>query len=204
MNNTIKALLRLLPVTIIGLLINNAILAPSSGGIEAFIESIIMCFFFVGFAVALLVTFLKDRKVYRQTHLKLSFIPAVTGMIFITSFLVTNVVATARDRSPVLIHASYVEDFYGSGFEFREDGTYKFTEIHGLVGVTFSRGKYVLKDSLITLDRSNIDDIIKSRFLIIRKRETYDTAQLIMYQINDQHHILEGSTKYMINIDKRK
>ena len=156
------------------------------------------------FVIAFLWTNYKDRRVYKQSQLKLSFIPTVIGIIFIISFFVTNIIIAARDKSLVLIKAIYVEDFYGSGFEFRENGTYKFTDIRGLVGAIYSRGNYLLKDSLIILDRDNIDDIIQSNLLVIRNEKLNGTTNQTIYQINNQHNIIEESTEFVITIDKRK
>lgn len=202
MNNIIKTFLRLLPVTVIGLLLNRGIIGQSDGGIEG-LDSLVMSFFVMCFAVAFLLTLLKDRKVYIRTKLKSSFIPTVIGIIFFVSFFVTYAVVAARDKSPVLIFAGYKEDFYGAWFEFREDGTYKYANIRGLVGVTYTRGKYTLKDSLITLDTSKIDDFIESSLLIIRK-EAYDTTEQVIYQINPQHNVVDNSTKFIISNYKRR
>jgi hypothetical protein len=199
MNNTFKTVLRLLPITVIGILLNKAIISRFDGqeAMLFIVISVIIVFYLFGF----LWTLYKDRKVYLQTKSKLSFIPTIVGLIFIISFLVTNFVLAARDKSPVLIFAGYQEDFYGAWFEFREDGTYKYANIRGLVGVTYTRGKYTLKDSLITLDKNKIEDFIKSRFLTIRK-EGYDTTQLVMYQINQQRNVIDKSAKFKVSIDK--
>jgi len=127
----------------------------------------------------------------------------IIAVLFIISLFVSKVVVAVRDRSPVLIMAGYKEDFYGAWIEFREDGTYKYANIRGLVGETFSRGKYTLKDSLITLDMNKIDDFIVSSSLIIRK-QAYDTTKQVKYQINHHHEVIDKSTKFIISIDKRE
>ncbi|MEO6455527.1 MAG: hypothetical protein ABIN97_15715 [Ginsengibacter sp.] len=201
MNIIVRTFLRLLPITIIGVLLNKAIIKRFDGQEKfvLFVISVIAVFYLFAF----LWTLYKDRKIYMKTQSKLSFIPTIIGIIFIISFFVTNVVAAARDKSPVLIFASYQNDFNGAWFEFREDGTYKYANIFGLVGVTYTRGKYTLKDSLIELDTNKLDDTIESSLLAIRK-EVYDTTQQVMYQINHQHNVIDKSTEFVVSIEKPK
>jgi hypothetical protein len=200
---TLRTFLRLLPITICGLLLNIAIVGSFNGGLDIFI-TLTLGFFGFCFLIAFLTTIIKDRNLYKQSRLKISFIPTFVGILFIVSFFITNLVVAARDKSPVLIKAIFVEDFYGSGFEFREDGTYKFTEISGLMDVTYTRGKYILKDSLITLDRKNLHDIVQSDLLVIRNEKNDSASTPTIYQINKQHGIIKESTEYEITIDKRK
>src|SRR5215210_4004219 len=130
MSNILRTFLRLLPVTVSGLLFNIVIIGRFNVGIYVLVN-LVTSFFVLCFVAAFLATLFKDRKLYKQTRSKLSFLPTVIGIIFIVSFFITYIVVAARDKSPVLIKAIYVEDFYGSGFEFREDGSYKFTDIGG-------------------------------------------------------------------------
>ena len=58
-----------------------------------------------------------------------------------------------------MLRANYDGDINGFSLEFRKDGTYKFCN-YSVLGGKYFRGKYLLKDSIITLDRNNIDDVI--------------------------------------------
>lgn len=166
-------------------------------------DGMIMLFIVVLFILAFVWTLYKDNKVYRMTQSKISYIPTSIGILFITSFFITNSVLAARDKSPILIQAGYDGGFNGAWFEFREDGTYKFINSGG-IGATYFRGKYILKDSIITLDKSNIDNAIQSNLLAIRRTEMLDTTEQVVFQINSQHQVVDKEFKFRINIDKRK
>ena len=66
-------------------------------------------------------------------------------------------------------------------------------------------GKYLLKDSIITLDRNNIDDVIKSNQLAIRKiSENYNGREYKIVQINKNHQRIENEYfNIVITIDKK-
>jgi hypothetical protein len=201
MSIILNTIFRLLPVSLIGLLLNRTIIKIADD--ETMFDGMIILFIVVLFILAFAWTLYKDNKVYRMTQSKISYIPTSIGILFIASFFITNSVLAARDKSPILIQAGYDGGFNGAWFEFREDGTYKFGNSGG-IGATYSRGKYILKDSIITLDKSNIDNVIQSKLLAIRKTEMLDTTEQVVYQINSQHQVVDKDFKFIINIDKRK
>ena len=100
--------------------------------------------------------------------------------------------------------ANYDGDINGFSLEFRKDGTYKFCN-YSVLGGKYFRGKYLLKDSIITLDRNNIDDVIKSNQLAIRKiSENYKGREYKIVQINKNHQRIENEYfDFVITIDKR-
>lgn len=156
------------------------------------------------FLISLIATILRDKKEYKLTKSNSSFLPTIVGLLFVLSFFVTNYLLTARDKSPILIQANYDGGFNGCGFEFREDGTYKFFNGSGL-GVDYFRGNFTIKDSIITLDKSDIDNVIKSKFLAIRPYQNSDTTRTkIIFQINDKHEIEDKDFGFIVNEDNRK
>lgn len=194
-------LIRLLPVTITGFLVNRFLIKTADDGF--FSDGIIFVLLLLLFALAFAWTFFKDKKAHRRTQLKASFIPTSAGILFIASFFITDAVLEARDKSPILIQAGYDGGYNGAWFEFRYDGTYKFANSGG-IGATFFRGKYTLNDSLITLDRDNIDNVIKSRLLAIRNITTFNRSENILYQINPQHQVIDNEYKFTIHMDKHQ
>lgn len=60
------------------------------------------------------------------------------------------------------------------------------------------RGNYKIKDSLITLDRSEIRNVIVSNKLAIRIDST-NTKMLI--QIDNKHSVLNDNFKFIVNDD---
>jgi hypothetical protein len=194
-------LLRLLPVIITGLLLNRTLIRTADD--EMIFDNVIIGFFVILFVLALVWTFFKDKNAHKRTQLKSSFIPTTTGILFIVSFFITNTVLAARDNSPILIQAGYNGGYNGAWFEFRKDGTYKFGNSSG-IGATYFRGKYNLNDSLITLDRENIDNVVQSRILAIRNTSTFGTIEKIIYQINPQHEVIDKEFKFTVHIDNHK
>jgi hypothetical protein len=50
------------------------------------------------------------------------------------------------------LRANYDGDINGFSLEFRKDGTYKFCN-YSILGGKYFRGKYLMKDSIITLEK---------------------------------------------------
>jgi len=191
----------MLPIIIVGLFLNAFFLSNAD---EDFMFKNEIIFLLALIFMALFVwTIYKDKKVFKRTKSRLSFLPTITAIIFIASFLITNIVLANRNNSPIIIQAGYDGGFNGAWFEFRKDGTYKFGNSGG-IGATYSQGKYILRDSLITLDKDNIDNTIQSKLLIIRKEEIIDTLEQVIYQINQEHQIIDKDFKFIIHVDNRK
>lgn len=161
--------------------------------------------FIYGFLLLLFLIFLgfsinKDFRKYQITKSFKSFIPTIIGLLILISFAVNALVLSLRDRSPVLIQASYNGDFNGAWFEFREDGTYKFVD-HAGVGADITRGNYQMKDSIIILDKNEIGNIIVSNILLLREENYGDSKFKVLYQINKNHIIINHNFKFLVNDD---
>jgi len=158
--------------------------------------------FIYGFLLLLFLIFLgfsinKDFKKYQITKSFKSFIPTIIGLLILISFAVNALVLSLRDRSPVLIQASYDGDFNGAWFEFRKDGTYKFVDHAGL-GADITRGKYEINDTLIFLDKSKIGNVIIANKLAIRMDST---NRKVLIQIDEKHSVLNDKFKFIVNND---
>jgi hypothetical protein len=193
---------RLVPVTIIGFFLNYKIVRDADD--EFIFNLFIIGGLFFLFLIALMWTNIKDIKEYKQFKFKSSFLPTIIGLLFAFSFFATNYVLKSRDNSPIIIQAGHDGGFNGAWFEFREDGTYKFGNSGG-IGATYTRGNYIIKDSIITLDKSNIDNLTLSKKLVIRevKIQGWKTKNII-YQINDKNEITDKEFAFIINTDNRK
>jgi hypothetical protein len=194
-------LLRILSVVVAGLAFGTFFLSNADDDF-VFKSEIMILLAFIFIAVAAWIIY-KDKKEFTKTKSRLSFLPTITALIFIVTFSITNICLANRDASPIIIQAGYDGGFNGAWVEFRKDGTYKFGNSGG-IGVTYSRGKYILKDSLITLDKDNIENMIQSKLLVIRKEEIIDTLEQVIYQINQEHQIIDKDFKLVIHVDKRK
>ncbi|MBI3235346.1 MAG: hypothetical protein HYZ42_15140 [Bacteroidetes bacterium] len=192
---------RLTPTLTLGLFLNYKLIKDADD--EFIFDGIVLGSLLIVFLFALLWTNIKDSKEYKQTKSKLSFIPTLSGLLVIVSLIVSNYLLKSRDNSPVLIQAGYDGGFNGAWFDFREDGTYKFANSGG-IGATYFRGTYTLKDSMIILDKSNIDIVIKTHNLVIRKIINQDsTTELLLYQINDRYEIVDKQFVFTVNEDNR-
>lgn len=153
---------------------------------------ILMFLIFLGFAIK------EDLKKYKSDKNWKSFFPTIIGIAFLISFFVVNINLSWRDNSPIIIQAGYDGGFNGAWFEFREDGTYKFGN-HAGIGADYFRGKYELKDSIITLDKNEIDKVIKTNKLAIRNDVYGDSVSKIIIQIDENHKIVDKEIKFRVN-----
>lgn len=116
------------------------------------------------------------------------------------SFAVVSLILNIRDNSRVIIYAVYDGDFNGAWFEFREDGTYKYVD-HAGIGADITRGNYQIKDSIITLDKNKIGNMIVSNTLIIREENYGNSKYKVLYQINKNNIIINRNFKFLIDND---
>lgn len=156
------------------------------------VSMILVFLIFLGFAIN------KDLKKNKSEKNWKNFFPTIIGISFLISFFVVNINLSLKDNSPILIQAGYDGGFNGAWFEFREDGTYKFGN-HAGIGADYFRGKYELKDSIITLDRNEIDNVIKTNKLAIRNEVYGDSVSKIIIQIDENHTIVDNEIKFRVN-----
>lgn len=151
------------------------------------------------FLIFLGISLRKDvSKLKKNKDLK-NFIPSIVGIIILLSFLVVNIVLKYRDNSPIIIQAGYDGGFNGCWFDFRKDGTYKFANSGG-IGADFFRGKYTLSDSIITLDKMEIDKVIKTNKLAIREIKNFDSTKIkVIFQIDKNHNIIDKNFYFIVN-----
>ena len=92
----------------------------------------------------------------------------------------------------------------GYSFEFRKDGSYLF-ENGSVLGRSQFRGKYKIKDSLIFLDKNEIDNVVKTNQLAIRYiSDNINGKNKVIVQIDKKHNRIEDKYfDFVINIDKR-
>lgn len=109
-----------------------------------------------------------------------------------------NLSLKMRDNSPVIIQAGYDGGYNGAWFDFRKDGTYKFVNSGG-VGATIFRGKYTIRDSIITLDKSNLEFLKSDKFAIREIFNPDSENEKVMYQIDKKHNILDKNFCFRIN-----
>eukprot|EP01136_Pigoraptor_vietnamica_P005433 Opistho-1_new@37055 len=91
----------------------------------------------------------------------------------------------SKRNSPTLISGFYDGGFNGFSVDFKTDGNYVMANGSGL-GQSCFYGTYSIKDSVITLDKSNIDNCINTNKLVIRTENYYpkDSTDLIKSNAN--------------------
>ena len=187
----------LIPLLIIGLYYN--LLRIKNSDTEMVFQEFFYAFLILLFLIFLSFSVSKDFKKYKTSKSFKSFIPSTIGFLILISFAINAFVLSLRDNSPVLIHAGYDGGFNGAWFEFKKDGTYKFVD-HAGIGADITRGNYEIKDSLITLDKSKIANVIVSNKLIIRKENYTDSTKVkMLYQIDEKHSVVNDNFKFLIH-----
>lgn len=189
---------RIIPTTVFGILIIFKLILRAES--ETLFDGMITGGLILIFFLSMIWTNIKDIKEHKRKREKSSFIPTIVGVSVLCAVIVTN--HFINQNSPVIIQASYDGGFNGCGFEFKEDGTYKYFNGSGL-GVENNYGSYSIQDSIIKLDRTQIDKVIKSNLLAIRSLPWADPIHII-YQINDKHEIVDKNFVFIINKDNRK
>ena len=165
---------------------------------EMIFDGIIYGFLILIFLIVLGFAINKDLKKNKSEKNWKNFFPTIIGISFLISFIVININLSLRDNSPIIIQAGYDGGFNGAWFEFRKDGTYKFGNYAGIAADYF-RGKYQLKDSIITLDKNEIDKVIKTNKLAIRNEVYGDSVSKIIIQIDENHKIIDNEIKFSVN-----
>ena len=135
---------------------------------ESVFDGLILFFLGISFQTFFIISIYRGIKNFRIANRPFELLPMFLGLIFVFVFLEILYKNERIDSSPIVLRANYDGDINGFSLEFRKDGTYKFCN-YSVLGGKYFRGKYLLKDSIITLDRNNIDDVIKSNQLAIRK-----------------------------------
>ena len=130
--------------------------------------------------------------------------PIFLGFIIIFTFLGFWYKCEKIDISPIILRANYDGDVNGFSLEFREDGTYKFFN-YSFFGGKYYRGKYTLRDSILILDKNNIDNVIRTTKLVIRNfNDNVGKKISRIVQIDNNHnHIEEQYFDFIVSEDNR-
>jgi hypothetical protein len=153
----------------------------------------------------------RDRKEYAKSKSFADFIPTIIGATIVLGLFLAFYILDQRDKSSSKLYCvTKIIDFNGASIDFREDGTYKLTS--WCLGADYYRGKYVMQDSIITIDKSEIEKIIESnRFVVRQEIEVYekdsipgmDTVyQKSIYQINEEGKVIQNAIDFIVREKK--
>jgi hypothetical protein len=158
---------------------------------DFFFDHIILFFIaFAGFLILMHTTW-KDTNEYFITRNLRCYIPTLTGMLFIAVNIFLYNYGHRKKYSPTLISGFNDGGYNGFGVDFKTDGRYVMTNGGGL-GVSYFYGTYSIKDSIIILDQSDIDNCIKTNILVIRTEN---------YYVRDSIDLVKPKANYITQID---
>jgi hypothetical protein len=139
----------------------------------------------------------KDWKEYKSNTSESIYKPSLMVGIFTISFIAAEIILSLRDNSPVMLTADNIDDLSSASIDFRKDGTYKLSG-YSVFTIDLFRGNYAIKDSIIALDKSDIDGIIKSNRLAIKTDDSGRDKRKI-YQLDAQNNVLTNAPIFFIS-----
>ena len=152
----------------------------------------------------------KDRKEFKTTQKLTSYLPTSVGLVFILTNIALFYYQDSKTNSPTLLSGFYDGGFNGFSVDFKTDGNYVMANGSGL-GQSYFYGTYTLKDSIITIDKSNIDNCIKTNTLVIRTEQYFiplDTIPKIgqanyITQIDSKGNEIDKEFSFRVTADNR-
>ena len=200
--NILKKYWTIIPLFLFGyLFIRNFIISYE----EEFIFDFEILFFIgVLFIVFFIITIYRGIKNFRIANRPFELLPMFLGLIFVFVFLGILYKNERIDSSPIVLRANYDGDINGFSLEFRKDGTYKFFN-YSFFGGKYYRGKYTLRDSILILDKNNIDNVISTNKLVIRNfNDNVGKKISRIVQIDNKHNRIEEQYfDFIVSEDKR-
>lgn len=148
----------------------------------------------------------KDIKQYKLTKNNRFLIGPIIGILFIGLIIGLNWKNNSEFNKPTLLRAYYDGDFNGTSIDFKTDGTYIFDN-HAIGFSEYVYGKYKINGQSISLDRNEIDNVIKTDFLEIKditKNGVDYLAGTYLLQIKPNGNEIERATKFRVVEDNRK
>lgn len=157
-------------------------------------------------------TIFKDYKDYNLTKKRTSYFPTFTGLFFIGLILCINFYQDRKINAKTLLSGYYDGGFSGFTIDFKENGNYIMANGSGL-GQVYFYGTYTIKDSVITIDKSNIDNVITSNRFVVRNSQYFlpldsvnkvDTTRANYFtQIDEQGNEIDQELRFRVTSDNR-
>jgi hypothetical protein len=177
---------------------------------DFFLDGIILLVIAIVGLLIFIRTILKDRKEFKDTQKYTSYLPTTVGLVFIFINFALFFYQDSKTNSATLIRGFYDGGFNGFLVDFKKDGNYVMANGSGL-GQSYFYGTYTLKDSIITIDKSNIDNCIKTNTLVIRTEQYFiplDTISKIkkanyITQIDNKGIEIDKEFRFRVTADNR-
>jgi hypothetical protein len=149
-------------------------------------------------------TVYKDYKKYTTKRVSKYLIGPILGLIFLITIFGINWKNESDLNKPTLVRVFYDGDFNGTGIDFKTDGTYIFD--NSAIGLSdYTYGSYKINGQNITLDKNEIDNVIKSNILEFRVKEINgtDKTENYLFQIESNGNVLKNETEFRVVVDNR-
>ena len=157
----------------------------------------------IGFVYWLWTVF-RDFKKYKTKRQSKYLIGPFIGFILIIIIFGINWKNESNLNKPTLVRVFYDGDFNGTSIDFKTDGTYIFD--NSAIGLSdYTYGTYKISGQKITLDKIEIDNVIKTNTLEFRNKEMNgtDKQENYLFQIEQNGKILKNETEFRVVIDNR-
>ncbi len=156
---------RIIPLTIFGSWFTYKLYKTASN--DFFFDGLIFLFIGIIGLSFFIWTIRKDFQEFKETKNLSSYLPTFTGLVFILTILGLHLYQVSKINSPTLVRAFYDGGYNGFSIDLKENGNYIMANGSGL-GQSYFYGTYTINDSVVTLDKSNIDKVISTNKLVIR------------------------------------
>ena len=153
------------------------------------------------------ISFAKNLNNYQKTKRIKSFITTLIGLILIAIFSILFIQDDYKKNSPTLISGFNDGGFNGFSVDFKKNGNYVMANGSGL-GQSYFYGKYEMNDSIIIIDKNEIDNVIKSNKFVIRNdpyfpKETQKTEANYITQIDQNGNEIDQNMRFRVTSDYR-
>ena len=200
-----KHIIRLIGVLIIGALLLKMTLRfkYSTFMFDLFFYGILA---FTGISL-LIWSIITDLKQFKKNRNFIKLLPLGIGLILTILIVINNWKINKVFDKPTLLRIYYDGDFNGTAIDFKNDGTYIFD--NSAIGLSdFIYGTYQITDNQIILDKTQLDNIVKTNKLrIIPKTINYsegDKKEDYVFQIDKAGNIMKNQTEFRVVVDNRK
>lgn len=177
---------------------------------DFFLDGVILLLIaFVGLLIFIWTIF-KDSKEFKTSQKLTSFLPTSIGLLFILTNIGLFYYLDSKTNSPTLISGFNDGGFNGFSVDFKTDGNYVMANGSGL-GQSYFYGTYTLKDSIITIDKSDIDNCIKTNKLVIRTENYFPKDSIALTkskanyitQIDNNGNEIDKEFRFRVTADNR-
>lgn len=147
-----------------------------------------------------------DIRQFRRNKEWKSLIPIIVGVAFTIVIWIWNEQIHVNFDKPTLVRVHYDGDFNGVGIDFKMDGSYIFDN-YAMGMSDYTYGTYQIDGNVITLDRSYLQNAIRSHRLQIQtKTIEYSDGTVkeeYLVQLDKNGKVIENATSFRLIVDNR-